>query len=75
MLPVSLLACSSTLNMEAARLSETSMDLCQITLCYMPEDSSFHSHRYERLDSNKFFLCLLEIRRPQLPELHPVKPK
>jgi hypothetical protein len=35
--------------MKAARFSEMSVDLLQITLRCMQEDSTFHNHRYERL--------------------------
>jgi hypothetical protein len=37
--------------MEAARTSETLVQLYQTTRCYNPEDSHLHTHRRENLKS------------------------
>jgi hypothetical protein len=37
--------------MEAARTSETLVQLYQTTLCYNPEDSHLHTHRRQNLKS------------------------
>jgi hypothetical protein len=47
--PCSLIA----LMMEAARTSETLVNVYQTTRCYNPEDSNLHTHRRENL---KFYL-------------------
>jgi hypothetical protein len=39
------------LMMEAARTSETLVNLYQTTRCYNPEDSHLHTHRRENLKS------------------------
>jgi hypothetical protein len=39
------------LMMEAARTSETLVQLYQTTRCYNPEDSHLHTHRRENLKS------------------------
>jgi hypothetical protein len=38
---------SSTLKMEAARSTETSVNFYQATLCHISEDSTLHTHRLE----------------------------
>jgi hypothetical protein len=38
--------------MEAARTSETLVQLYQTTRCYNPEDSHLHTHRRENLKSH-----------------------
>jgi hypothetical protein len=40
--------------MEAARTSETLVQLYQTTRCYNPEDSHLHTHRRENIKS---YLC------------------
>jgi hypothetical protein len=47
---------SIALMMEAARTSETLVNIYQITRCYNPEDSNLHTHRCENLKSY-FSLC------------------
>jgi hypothetical protein len=42
------------LMMEAARTSETLVQLYQTTRCYNPEDSHIHTHRRENLKSYSF---------------------
>jgi hypothetical protein len=41
------------LMMEAARTSETSLNFCQTTRCYNPEDNDLHTCRRENLKSYK----------------------
>jgi hypothetical protein len=49
---VSCLAYSPTPKMEAIHSSETSVDFYHTTRCYVPEDSTLHSHGYENHKSN-----------------------
>jgi hypothetical protein len=44
--------------MEAARTSETLVQLYQTTRCYNPEDSHLHTHRRENLKSYQVMMCL-----------------
>jgi hypothetical protein len=44
-MPVSCLAYSLTLNVEATCSSETSVDFQQATWCYIPQDRTLHNHR------------------------------
>jgi hypothetical protein len=45
------------LMMEAARTSETLVQLYQTTRCYNPEDSHLHTHRGENLKSYEDASC------------------
>jgi hypothetical protein len=46
-------AASIALMMEAARISETLVNVQLRTLQYIPEDSKLHTHRHENLKSRK----------------------
>jgi hypothetical protein len=43
--------------MEAARTSETLVQLYQTTRCYNPEDSHLHTHRRENLKYYSVIMC------------------
>jgi hypothetical protein len=45
--------------MEAARTSETLVNLYQTTRCYNPEDSNLHTHRRENLKSYLIIFLLI----------------
>jgi hypothetical protein len=47
--------------MEAARTSETSVDIHLRTRQYLPEDSELHTRRRENLKSHKVFLIFLSV--------------
>jgi len=53
-------ACIITLMMEAARTSETLVDIQLKTRQYIPEGSELHTRRRENLKSHFFFLCCTE---------------
>jgi hypothetical protein len=54
-----LIECRSTaLMMEAARTSETPVNIQVRTRQYIPEDSGLHTRRRENLKSHKFQFCL-----------------
>jgi hypothetical protein len=48
-----------SLNMGASRSTETSVNICQITRCYIQEDSNLHSHRHENCKSRNLILSAL----------------
>jgi hypothetical protein len=58
----SYLAYSSTLKMEIICSSEMSVDVIRITRCYVPEDRTLHSHRWDNLKSNIFTILLITNR-------------
>jgi hypothetical protein len=49
------------LMMEAARTSETSVDIQLRTRQYVPEDSELHTRRRENLKSHMFCVCFVFI--------------
>jgi hypothetical protein len=55
---VSCLAYSSTLMMEAACSSETSVDFQWTTQCYIPEDRAHNNRCWNNLKSNRMKNCL-----------------
>jgi hypothetical protein len=50
--------------MEAARTSETLVNLYQTTRCYNPEDSHLHTHRRENLESYLAIYSIHEVLKP-----------
>jgi hypothetical protein len=51
------------LKLEAARTSETSVDIKLRTRQYFPEDSELHTRRRENLKSHKVFVIFLSVSK------------
>jgi hypothetical protein len=61
-------AYSSTLIMEAARFSETSVDSVRTTWSYIPEDRTLHNHRCENFKSNNIHFNIIFTSKSKSPK-------